>query len=413
MSGEADIDGATAAWRTRVQGLRRRLGAGDLPGLQARLSALDALSDRLLADRTVNVAGMAFLAGFLRRSNLEHLLAREIPHPAALERFVSIDERKSGRLLPKGVVAHWIAGNVPLLGMFSWALSALVGNVNVIRLSSRQDDFVSPILAMLAQASPAGARMADDTVVLSFDRHDTAQHGEMSLLADVRIAWGGMEAVDAVRGLPAQWECETLALGPRVSLAVVDPALVGDRMTGRLVSDIVYFDQLACSSPQKLFVKGRAGDTAFDAFTDRFISAFERQSRAVPRHALDYSETYRIAIDRTRILLEGGTLRRDAGTTWTVAMVDQPVPDVLCANRFVQVVPFADVDEVCRFIPSNVQTAVTVLGAEDFERFTEAAARSGVCRFPRPGDGNSFETPWDGTPLVTRLTRWATRTDAV
>jgi hypothetical protein len=33
-------------------------------------------------------------------------------------RFVPTEERKSLRLLPKGVVCHWVAGNVPLLGMF-------------------------------------------------------------------------------------------------------------------------------------------------------------------------------------------------------------------------------------------------------------------------------------------------------
>ena len=27
----------------------------------------------------------------------------------------------------------------------------------------------------------------------------------------------------------------------------------------------------------------------------------------------------------------------------------------------------------------------------------------GVCRFPAPGEGNHFETPWDGNPLVSRL----------
>jgi hypothetical protein len=76
------------------------------------------------------------------------------------------------------------------------------------------------------------------------------------------------------------------------------------------------------------------------------------------------------------------------------------------------VIPYRDVAEIAAFIPANVQTAVMLLDAGDGERFSELAARRGVCRFPRPGEGNHFDNPWDGVPLMSRLTRWAIRTDA-
>ena len=44
-------------------------------------------------------------------------------------------------------------------------------------------------------------------------------------------------------------------------------------------------------------------------------------------------------------------------------------------------------------------------------RAVEQAARRGACRFPVPGTGNHFDVPWDGIPLVSRLTRWVLRTD--
>lgn len=377
-----------------------------------RLQALDELAADLMQRRDMaSVPGLAFLAAFLQASNLTHLIQREVPAPQALEQFVPIDERKSVRLLPRGIVCHWLAGNVPLLGMFSWAVSVIAGNRNVIRLSSRQSDLVTPLLQRLAEVSEVGRELARETAVMRFDRDDLATQQAMSAMADVRIVWGGTEAVEAIRALPSDWESDTIVLGPRMSVAVIDPAAAHDAAIARLVTDIVYFDQLACSSPQWLFLKGRPGQPMFDAAVQRLADEFDRQSRVFPRHPLGFDETYRIELDRARVLLDGGTLRRDAQTAWTVALVDAPTAKVSCTNRFLQLIPFDHVGGVTAHIPRNVQTAVTLLCNDDMERFSEEAARRGVCRFPRPGEGNNFESPWDGLPLISRLTRWVVRTD--
>ena len=387
------------------------------PTYVERVGALDRLSDALLARdrdvlRVLPSAGVAFAAAFLRSSNLQHLVTRELPNPEALDRFVRIHERKSLRVLPRGVAAHWVAGNVPLLGLFSWAVSALVGNVNVVRLSSRMDDFLTPMLRLLARTSLVGAELAADTLVVQFPSDDEASHRAMSTAANVRIAWGGDEAVRSVAALPAAWDCETVVLGPRMSLAVIDGDLLTDRVLSRLASDVAYFDQQACSSPQWVFVKRPAGAATLERIVERFVHAFAAQAEALGRHRLDLGETFRIELDRARVLMESGVLHRDRATSWTVAVLTAPDTRVACANRFVQIIPFSDVEEVCRFIPSNVQTVVMLLNTVDTDRFSEAAARKGVHRFARPGEGNHFENPWDGIPLLSRLTRWTVRTDA-
>lgn len=381
-----------------------------------RLAALNALSDGLMTRdsevaQVLPAAGLAFAAAFLRSSNLEHLVARELLHPEALDGFVRVDQRKSLRVVPQGTACHWVAGNVPLLGLFSWALSALVGNLNIVRPSSRGEDFMSPILRLLSRTSAGGQELADDTLVAVFPREDHQSHQAMSTAANVRIAWGGQEAVESVMALPSRWDCETIVLGPRMSLAVVDPVLATTGVLSRLASDVAYFDQQACSSPQWVFVKSGRGSDLFDGFVESFAEAFAAQARGLGRHPIDAGETYRIELDRARVLLEGGVLRRDHETAWTVAVLDAPDTRVVCANRFVQVIPFADVLDICTLIPANVQTAVTLLDGGDTERFTEAAVKRGVCRFPRPGEGNHFENPWDGIPLISRLTRWAVRTE--
>ena len=219
-------------------------------------------------------------------------------------------------------------------------------------------------------------------------------------------------AVDAIRGLPTNWECEDIVFGPRVSLAVIDLMSIDEGGVRRLATDIAVFDQLACSSPQCIFVKGEHGSREIQNFTKKFSTAFELQANAYPRHKLDFSESYKIGLDRARVLLDGGEVFSDQHTDWTIAVVERPNDNIQCANRFVQIVPFRSFDEIYELIPINVQTVVTQLGREDLAVFTERAAHFGVCRFPRPGEGNNFDNPWDGIGLVSRLTRAVLRTDA-
>jgi hypothetical protein len=92
--------------------------------------------------------------------------------------------------------------------------------------------------------------------------------------------------------------------------------------------------------------------------------------------------------------------------------LERPDPQIECVNRVVQIVPFTSLDQVYPHVPRNVQTVVMQLPVELAEEFSESAARLGVCRLPRPGEGNHFENPWDGVGLVSRLTRAVVRSEA-
>ncbi|MEO0579532.1 MAG: acyl-CoA reductase, partial [Pseudomonadota bacterium] len=323
----------------RAGGSGRRIAVDD------RLDAMDALAREILNPaselrRQVPSQGLAYLATFLQRSYLEALIKREIDSLESLRGYADVGGRKSIRRVPRGVVCHWLAGNVPLLAMFSWAVSVVLGNKNVMRLSSRQQDVVSPFLETLQGLSGTGERIAGETVVASFPSSDTESHSVMSAVADARIAWGGEEAVTAVRSLAASWECDDVVFGPRVSLAVIDPDFVDAKAIGRLATDAVIFDQLACSSPQCVFVKAPSGSDKLAAFRDAFETAFRKATKTYPRHPLDFSESYLIELDRARAVLEGGRVAHDTSTRWTVAVMPAPNDTIQCANHFIQLIPF-------------------------------------------------------------------------
>jgi hypothetical protein len=206
--------------------------------------------------------------------------------------------------------------------------------------------------------------------------HAALQRGreQMSLAADVRIAWGGKEVVEAIRSLPARWECEDITFGPRASFAVIDPAEVNNALLERLTTDIVYFDQLACSSPQWIYHKGRPNEPAWKKCVDSLFECLERQTKSTPRHMLGFDQTYQIHLDRARVLLSGGMLYRDNATQWTVAILKAPCVNIACVNRFVQIIPFWDLAEIYPTVPRNVQTVILALEGREIAEFTEQGA---------------------------------------
>ena len=92
------------------------------------------------------------------------------------------------------------------------------------------------LLAALSEVTYTNARgetfsgriLTDAMAVVYADRQDQAAARELSRLADVRVAWGGREAVEAIINLPRRYGTEDIVFGPKLSFAIV-----GRRASGR------------------------------------------------------------------------------------------------------------------------------------------------------------------------------------
>ena len=168
---------------------------------------------------------------------------------AALDGFVEDGGRRI-RAAPRGVVAQWIAGNIPTLAIFSFVLAALAKNVTLVRVPRESLPIVARMLGKLAEV-PGGALILDGAAFFYFPGEDRALHAALSLAADARVVWGGADTLGAVLGLPRHEHCEDIVFGPKFSVGLVDGAgrarLVGGGDAARaLIRDVMLFDQAAC-----------------------------------------------------------------------------------------------------------------------------------------------------------------------
>lgn len=340
--------------------------------------------------------GLAFFLSFIHSQSLGKLLDQGLA--------------SGGVPRARGTVGHWLAGNVPILGMISAVLSILTRNRSVLKVPSQAMDTVTPFLETfldpeMGEAAEAGRAIAKACVVVRFGREEAAAHLALADHADVRMVWGAREAVASVRSLAStrRPEAETIAFGPKLSACVVDPAIVTDSDLDLVARDGALFFQLACTSPHAVFVLGGPEDAA--AVARRLDEAFARQVERGFLPACDQFQGSRVLEYRARIGLSGGLVLPGRGTGWTVA-VDRAAKEFPnWGFRFLTVIPVPDLDAIAALLPENVQSLACVLTDSVISGIVDHPGFSRVCRLTTPGHMHDFVLPWDGVQVLERLVR--------
>ena len=229
---------------------------------------------------------------------------------------------------------HWVAGNVPVLGLLSLVQAMLCKNANVVKVSRNRPGMLPYLLAALsevtytnAQGETFSGRVLTDTMAVVYaDRQDAAAARELSRLADVRVAWGGREAVEAIINLPRRYGTEDIVFGPKLSFAIVGAERLADsdaarRTAAAIAADACAFDQQGCNSPHTVFVE-RGGPIAPAEFARLLGEAMEAESRRAPLEQVDPAAAMNVLAVRTEYAMRGEA-HHSRGIQWAVVYSDE------------------------------------------------------------------------------------------
>jgi hypothetical protein len=368
----------------------------------------------------VRSEGLGFLPLWMRRKNLETVCARALHgRPEALDGFVRLGNNDSVllRAQPRGLVVHWVAGNVPVLGMVSFIQSLLCKNGNLLKVAHSSAGLLPQLLAGFAGVSYTNPRgetlfgrtLLDAVSVVYADRHDEAAARELSLAADVRVAWGGREAVEAIINLPHHFGTEDIVFGPKISFAVVGRERLSDleaarRTAAAIAADACAFDQQGCNSPHTVFVE-RGGGISPAAFAALLGDAMEVEGRrSAPRH-VDPADAMNVLGVRSEYAIRGDAYFSPA-VNWMVVYADEDkgLADP-CYVRTLFVRPVDDVLAVAEFCSRGTQT-VGLAVDQRRQALADALTARGVDRCPNVGAMRLYDTPWDGLFPMERMVRW-------
>lgn len=391
---------------------------------EAIVLLLDAWGKAIAKDREIlKTEGAAYLSFYLKRNNVENLISGSVGNLKYLDEFTA-GSSQPGKYLKaqgRGIVCHWIAGNVKTLAVYSLINSLLGKNANVLRVPEENAREVLDILSLLEGISVecdgtsyTGSALTKNTALVSFDSKDEMLNRGMSAIADARVIWGGETAVNAITLLPKKTTCRDVVFGPKYSFAVMDGSLVrgaceSPEMIGRYMNafaaDIAQFGQNACSSPHVLFVEGTAAQA--EAVAEQLGKSLEKLAKRAPTMPGE-AEASRIINERARyaLSLERG-LKASRDLSWTILLGSGPALEEPLGGRCIYIKSIDDIMELEHQVTKRVQTiGFEGTDREKAMRFADRVTRRGADRIVRFGGMNAYEAPWDGTFLLNELVRW-------
>ena len=334
--------------------------------------------------------------------------------PASISRMRESFDRSATPgvlLVPRGRVFHVTPANVDTMFAYSWLLALLVGNVNIVRLSSRETDLSRRILDIVATVldRPQFARLRAANLLVRTG-HDDRVAATLSSIADVRVVWGGDDTVDYFREFPLPHRGRDVTFPNRHSLALLDAAALrsssDDEVAGladRFFNDAYWFDQAACSSPRLIIWRVVPGDDAQDArrrFHTAVLDAVRRRSLEIETGLAITKQVFAFRRASAQAGLRVETPSNEV--TWI------ELPELAAYDRahcggglFFEFVTSDLAGELNTLVGPMDQTAVCYgLETDMVRELAKGLNGRGIDRFVPVGRALEFSATWDGFDLL-------------
>ncbi len=350
---------------------------------------------------------LAALGHWFRGANL-HLLAQKYHC-----------DNGEALILGRGLAFHVAPSNVDSVFMYSWLLSLLAGNVNVVRLSQKPSAAQTFLITVLAQtlAEEVGKPVRNRIVLLTYPHDDTITSA-LSEACQVRVVWGGDATVRKLRAVSLRPTATEVCFPDRFSACAIEAeALLGldeaslAHLAGRFYNDTFWFAQQACSSPRLVAWIGT--DDFIDSARARFWAALEQVLLRRPPE-----DTESMSIARVTACFEYASfaLARPDGVAGLLPglparlTLERPLNEAIkslhCGNGLFLELRLPRLVDLASQLSDKEQT-LTVHGftrAQLLELALVLPARA-VDRIVPIGEALTFAPVWDGYDLITVFSR--------
>ena len=319
--------------------------------------------------------------------------------------------------VPRGLAFHLPPANVDTIFVYSWALSLLAGNVNVVRLPSSRPPHLDFLIHTLVETlEEVGCN--DGNIFCSYGKESSLTR-DISLRSDLRVVWGGDSKVNEIAEYRIKPDGLSIGFPDRKSLAVINSARYEtldsgsrDLLAERLYNDIFWFDQMACGSPR---VVAWVGDrTTCADLSSEFYGRLA--SMAIKK---GYSVEVGLALSKFGFLNEALA----SGSSSKAAMIGNELsvfdlvesnvkpPETIVGGGLLGHVAFRALTDLGHLVNHKTQT-ISYFGfnRDELECLGATLVGKGGFRIVPVGQALVFDSTWDGVPFLEHMTRRITLT---
>ena len=206
---------------------------------------LDELSKNLFLDKTAKkYPDVVTFAFYIRKTNILNI-KKKLMH-----------NEEGAVLRGRGVVFHIAPSNVPVNFAYSLVASLICGNINIVKVSSK--DFIQVNIICEAIIKTLD-KFLDLKPYINIVRYSNEKNlnDYFSSICDVRVIWGGDKTIDIIRESKLKPRAREITFADRYSLLVVDTNYYNkldndakENIALNFYNDTFLSDQNACTSPR-------------------------------------------------------------------------------------------------------------------------------------------------------------------
>lgn len=368
---------------------------------------LSGLSKKILATKEIKeYPELVALAYWLRKSNI-----------VTITESFKKEVNDSEIIVSRGIAFHIAPSNVDSIFLYSWAISLLVGNMNIVRVSQtlnpQQELLFSAIREVLKDEKLKA--IAQRNIVLTYPREE-ATNRFISLRSDVRVLWGGDETINNIRLLPAKPATKDITFADKFSYSAIKSsaynALDDDgktKLANQFYNDAYWFDQMACSSPRFILFTGEQeeNELASASFRQFLESELTRKAR---------TDTIDVAMEKLVYMYESIS---KTDTSTKPVLPNSSKPSVLrvdkaeinkfresCGGGFFFECFIDNLTDLAGLVSRKDQTlAYFGFDKNELNDFVTKVNGAGVDRIVPIGQALNFAPIWDGYSLLNELSK--------
>jgi len=361
------------------------------------ISLLSQLSHEILKDKAAkSYPDVITFAFWCRKASLISMKGQ----------YRSIDDR-----IGRGVIFHITPSNVPVNFAYSLAAGLLAGNVNVVRVPTKDYPQIDIITnAIIRVFNDDKFKYMEKYVTLLRYEKDEKITTFLSELSDIRVIWGGDSAINEIRTSPLKARSFDVTFSDRYSICVINAKecinLLDTQVIEGFYNDTFLFDQNACTAPHLIVWIGNCEQVlnAKKQFWEKLHSFTQQKYNLQPIQAIDkLTSAYKTA---TAIEIKWENFKDNLIVRGEINRLVDGIENYHCHSGFFLEYTAQSLDEIKNIINNKYQT-LSYLGLDPKEilEFVIKNGLRGIDRIVPIGKTTDFTLTWDGYDLIYTFSR--------
>lgn len=308
----------------------------------------------------------------------------------------------------RGLAFHLPPQNVDTLFVYSWSLSLLAGNINIVRLPSEMTNVLEWLVDLIFNILKE-FKIDHEQIFCRFGT-ESELTPLISEKSDLRMIWGGDAKVKLISTYPLRPDGLSLGFPNRNSFCIISSknySQLSDKeknaVAEKLFNDIYWFDQMGCGSPKAIFWLKKKQKIAEDLYVRIDNTAKLKKYNVESNISLS-----KFSFMNDNLASKNATSGRRFSSRLSVlsAKSNKKMSINLEGAGMLYDIELDDVTEIKKFLDRTTQTITHVgLDALEIDNLKEIMSKYGGYRLVPVGEALNFSYLWDGIDLILHMTR--------